>query len=157
MPEYISPDFEPSKETYRVLQSNGIPREFLDQYVTEHFIEYWLERKEKAIAGELNKRDTKASKKTAWQTTYRVWARRSFHGKPGREYEERRHQNWGGRANRIMTGEDLFTIPSGKEVREQFQPTQRPRHKIPERPPAPDGPTNSEEAIALMKKTLGVK
>ena len=82
MPTYIPSDFEPSEKTYKALKADGIVQAFLDRYVTQHFSEFWNELK-----------DDKKKKglKSAWQTCYRIWARRAFHGKLGREYEETRH------------------------------------------------------------------
>jgi len=80
---YIPKDFEPNEKTYKALKADGIVQAFLDQYVTQHFTEFWNELK-----------DDKKKKglKSAWQTCYRIWARRAFHGKLGREYEDNLHK-----------------------------------------------------------------
>ena len=80
MPSYIKDNFEPDEATINKLRQEGIFKDFLDAMVTQNFREYWEElRNEKKAAG----------KKSAWQTTYRTWARRAFRGKCGREWEDR--------------------------------------------------------------------
>ena len=80
MPSYIKDNFEPDESTINKLRQEGIFKDFLDAMVTQTFREYWEElRNEKKAAG----------KKSAWQTTYRTWARRAFRGKCGREWEDR--------------------------------------------------------------------
>ena len=147
MPEYIPKDFAPSEETYQALQKNGIPREFLDLYVTEHFIEYWTE---------LKTEKKKKGRKSAWQTTYRVWARRSFHSKPGKEYEERRHWRQGGGS----LGSDVFGKTLEKlsaNAKEEPAVMAAPaKYRLPD-PPEPGEAMDAMDAIAQMKEKLGVK
>ncbi|MBW2635882.1 MAG: hypothetical protein JRE14_17600 [Deltaproteobacteria bacterium] len=83
MSAYIATNFTPNEKTIKVLREDGIFIEFLDQCVTKHFLEYWTELKEDK---------KKKGQKSAWQTCYRLWARRAFHGRVGREWEENRHR-----------------------------------------------------------------
>jgi hypothetical protein len=145
MPSRIPPGFKPDDATINALRKEGIFEDFLEHSVTPHFIEYWEETGEK---------------KKAWQTTYRRWARRAFHGKAGREWEDRhKHQNRNGGMCGDLFGNILDKINGsapalcgeGREV----APTGRPAGRCrPIHSPIPgEGETMStEEALKELAR-----
>ena len=124
---YIPKDFEPTEKTLKALKKNGIVQDFLDRYVTEHFTEYW---------NELKDNHDKKGVKVAWQTCYRIWARRDFHGKLGREYEETRH----GRNRFGKSKPNLFQETLGDMITEGVEAPKKkkPDYRLPD-PPADTG------------------
>lgn len=141
MSAYIATNFAPNEKTIKVLREDGIFIEFLDQCVTVHFTEYWNELK-----------DDKKKKglKSAWQTCYRIWARRAFHGKLGREYEETRH----GRNRFGKSKPNLFQeVQAGMMSSDLPNPARKPKpnHHIP-KPPAPGKPMSRKKALTELGK-----
>jgi hypothetical protein len=146
MPHYIKKDFEPNEKTFKALQANGIVQAFLDEYVTEHFIEFWNELKDD---------HNHKGQKTAWQTTYRGWARRAFKGKLGRLYEERRHQ-------RSVYGKakpNLFQETLGGMIAEGSSrpPKKKPSYRLPDPPPDTGERMSVDEAVEKLGKMFQSK
>ena len=145
MTTYITDDFEPTADTYKALQANGIPREFLDLRVTEHFNEFWRD---------LRDRELKKGKKSSWQTTYRVWARRAFEGKAGRDYEKFRHVR---HDDGKMTG-DLFKQTLERLAQENPDSPNVVGMVKSEPPPPIDNEVRNElQSLAKALEILGVR
>ena len=127
-------------------------RDFLDQVVTPEFIEYWTELKDQG----LNK-----GKKSAWFTAYRKWARRAFHGKAGREWEDRAkyQQRKGGMKTDLF--DNVLGKINGSATRDPDDSasgvpisaacTNAGRYRLPD-PPKPGPAMSPTEAFDQLKK-----
>jgi len=148
MPRYIPKDFAPNEKTIAALQANGVVQAFLDQYVTQHFIEYWTELKD----------DKKPKgKKEAWQTTYRNWARSAFQGRLGRIYEDDLHKRSGpyGKCKPNVVQEVAAGLIAQDMPAKPFKPP--PNYRLPD-PPADTGERmTQDEAFAKLDKMFQVK
>jgi hypothetical protein len=137
MPAYIRKDFDPSDKTYDFLKAkHQIPREFLDEYVTEHFTNYWNELKDE---------HNHKGQKEAWQSTYINWSKSAWRGRLGRIWEEHRHDRNGyGKSKPNLFQETLGDmITEGTEGPKKPKPT----YRLPD-PPADTGERMStDEAL----------
>ena len=155
MPSFIPSNFTPRQDDYIVLQSEGIPRDFLDVCVTKEFIEFWTELKEKGL---------KSGKKSAWFTTYRNRARFKWK-KHGQAWEDNRHKRHdsgglktdlfsaigaslknGGPPSSNRAGQTEIA-PSPGRVRETRQPTSLEAYK-----PKPGPAMSPSEAFDQLRK-----
>ena len=145
MPSYIKDNFEPDEATINKLRKEGIFADFLSEMVTPHFREYWEElRNEKKAAG----------KKSAWQTTYRTWARRAFRGKCGREWEDRhKYQDRKGGLKNDLFGKVLSNL-ADKEPDDAAVFACNPKnYRLPE-PPEPGEALTPTEAFQQLSEIL---
>lgn len=147
MPTYIPNDFKPTEDTIIALKADGIVQAFLDQYVTQHFSEFWNELK-----------DDKKKKglKSAWQTCYRLWARRAFQGKLGREYEDNLHKRTFGYSK---PKPNLFQETLGDMITEGVEgpKKKKPAYRLPD-PPADTGERMDQaEALDKLREMTGGK
>jgi hypothetical protein len=148
MPKYIPADFQPTDKTYSfLLKKHQIPRDFLDEYVTDHFINFWNELKEEKLA---------KGKKSAWQTTYITWAKRAWRGLLGREYEDKRHKNrqLGGPRENLF--EDTLADLQGEKKPKKKSPQPRPVHRKPAEP-APGPAMTAEQAFDQLRREGHIK
>ena len=149
MPTYIKKDFAPTDKTYDFLKAkHQIPRPFLDEWVTEHFSNYWNELKD-----DKNQR----GRKTAWQTTYINWSKSAWRGRLGRLYEENLHKRSGpyGKCKPNLIQEVAAGLIAKDMPAKPFKPPTR--YRLPD-PPKPTGETiTQDEAFKKLDAIFGVK
>ena len=151
MASFIPPNFTPRQDDYIVLQREGIPRDFLDVCVTQEFIEFWTELKEKGL---------KSGKKSAWFTTYRKRARHMWKLR-GPAWEENRHKRrdngglktdlFGGILDRINGSANRDPDDSASGVPTSAARTNAGRYRLPD-PPKPGPAMSPTEAFDQLKK-----
>lgn len=148
MPTYIPKSFTPTDKTYDFLKANHqIPREFLNDRVTEHFTSYWNELKD-------DKKDK--GKKEAWQTTYMNWAKSAWRGRLGRDWENHRHDRDGYGKSKP----NLFQEVAGKMIAEDLEAPGKaiPKsYRLPDPPPDTGERMSTEDALDKLSTMFGGK
>ncbi len=144
MPSKINPDYQPRGNDYKVLQSEGIPRAFID-WELKNFVEYFVERGENG---------DKIAIKSAWNTALRKWMRRAFHGKQGAEYERNKDRIASHRQHKRKLQGNLFEeVLAGKIAEGMDKPNQIRRVYREHKTVIPDmGRMSSEDALKELRK-----